>query len=125
MGGRAGGSVASELRRAKHCSLKTWSVHASDADVHPALSSATGADVEQMMMKGQLLSQAGFASFSSGQQGIFPAILSISTEALEDTFAIAYSAATVLTGAISTARRVMSDRTRRKIDMDFIISRLS
>ena len=75
------------------------------------------------MTKGQLLSQSGFTGCAFGQQGmspIIPAISSICETAVDDMSAIAISAATVLTGAISIPMRAKSDRTRERANKYFI-----
>ena len=75
------------------------------------------------MTKGQLLSQSGIEGSASGQQVMstaIPAISPIWTEAFIDMSAIAYSAAIVLTGAISTPTRADSDKTRITAERYFI-----
>lgn len=74
------------------------------------------------MTSGQELSQVFLTGLVPGQQGILsaplPAISDIATLVID---AIAFSAAIVLTGAISNPSNAVSDKNRRMADTNFIL----
>ena len=74
------------------------------------------------MTSGQELSQVFLTGLVSGQQGILsapmPDMSDIAAVVIE---AIAFSAATVLTGAISNPSKAASDKNRRMAGANFIL----